>query len=166
MFFGPNNFLFAIYILNFFSQVFCSLPGSLIMWLSYLVPSFIMSGLHYQGSNAESTKTFYLYVAMSLIYLHGMQLLATAISWLTKNTFLALFFIFVLFSAAFTFSGKKIFVNQTKKINFNTKFRFCFFRLPRSRGRFRTGRELFKNVITYLVAYQHSFPKRNETRCF
>ncbi|KAK6638527.1 hypothetical protein RUM43_006794 [Polyplax serrata] len=102
-------------------KVICGLPGSLLMWLSYLVPSFIMSGLHYQGSNAESTKTFYLYIGLSLLYLHALQLLSTGISWLFRNTLIALFFIFLLFTTAFTFSGFPIHADDTGAVGNHIK---------------------------------------------
>lgn len=76
------------------------------MWLAYLVPSYIMSGLHYQGSNAESTRTFYFYVSLGLIYLHALHLASTAVSWLVRNTFAAVLVVFLLFTAFFLYSGK------------------------------------------------------------
>ncbi|KAL0277041.1 UNVERIFIED_CONTAM: hypothetical protein PYX00_004462 [Menopon gallinae] len=89
-----------------FVKLITSLPGNLIMWLAYLVPSYIMSGLHYQGSNAESTRTFYFYVSLGLIYLHALHLASTGISWLVRNTFAAIFIVFLLFTTSFLYSGK------------------------------------------------------------
>ncbi|GLH08224.1 Uncharacterized protein GBIM_13508 [Gryllus bimaculatus] len=91
-----SRFLYII------TKITYNLPASAGVWLAYLVPAYLMSGLHIQG---EDYNAFSVYVGLMLLYLLSMQMMLTAFGHLLRSYNLAAILAGLLFTALALVSG-------------------------------------------------------------